>query len=132
MTRIDELCPCGRPVPLGDCCEPILHGERAAATAEALMRSRYTAFVLGDVDHLSRSWHPSTRPKRIHLGDDGGRRWRGLEVLATADGGLLDQEGTVEFRARYRAAEGTDGALHEVSRFVRHDGAWTYVDGTHH
>ncbi|MCB0962313.1 MAG: preprotein translocase [Acidimicrobiales bacterium] len=96
------------------------------------MRSRYTAFVLGDVDHLSRSWHPSTRPKRIHLGDDGGRRWRGLEVLATADGGLLDQEGTVEFRARYRDAEGTDGALHEVSRFVRHDGAWTYVDGTHH
>ena len=95
------------------------------------MRSRYTAFALGDVDHLARSWHPSTRPKRIHHTSDGHRRWQRLEVVATTGGGLLDQEGTVEFRADYRDADGTRGTLHEVSRFVRHDGAWTYVDGTH-
>ena len=131
VTDIDELCPCGRAVAFAECCEPIVHGERAAPTAEALMRSRYTAFALGEVDHLSRSWHPTTRPKRIHLGDDGGRRWDRLEVVATTGGGLLDQEGTVEFRAHHRDVDGGHGTLHEVSRFVRHDGTWTYLDGTH-
>ena len=89
------------------------------------MRSRYTAFVLGDEAHLLRSWHPSTRPASVSFG--AGQAWTGLEVLATIAGHLLDQEGEVEFRARYER-RGRPGALHELSRFVRDgDGRWVYL-----
>lgn len=88
------------------------------------MRSRYTAFAVGDVDHLARTWHPDTRPRRIHL--DPARTWTGLDVVATSAGGLLDQDGVVEFRAHHRDADGDD-VLHEVSTFTRHAGRWVYV-----
>lgn len=100
-------------------------GERVAPTAERLMRSRYTAFMLGDVDHLLRSWHPSTRPSSVQLVP--GQTWTGLEVLATVAGELLDKEGEVEFRAHYER-RGRPGVLHELSRFVRDDdGRWVYL-----
>jgi SEC-C motif domain protein len=104
-------------------------GTKAAPTAEALMRSRYTAFSLGDVAHLARSWHPDTRPRHIHLGE--GRRWVGLTVEATTAGGLLDQEGTVTFTARH-LEPGADAPeeLREASRFARVDGRWVYVGPT--
>ena len=117
-------CPCGRPHPLDRCCGPILRQERPAATAEDLMRSRYTAFALGDMEHLARTWHPSTRPRHIH--DDPDRTWTGLDVLATTGGGLLEHEGTVTFDAHHSDAQG-DHTLHEVSTFTRVDGAWAYV-----
>ena len=82
------------------------------------MRSRYSAFAVGDADYLLATWHPSTRPRKLRLRD----RWLGLEVLATSAGGLLDQQGTVEFRATHDSGE-----VHEHSRFVREDGAWRYV-----
>lgn len=89
------------------------------------MRSRYTAFALGDEAHLLRSWHASTRPTSVQLVP--GQRWTGLEVLATVAGGLLDQEGEVEFRAHYER-RGRPGVLHELSRFVRDDaGRWVYL-----
>jgi SEC-C motif-containing protein len=90
------------------------------------MRSRYTAFALGDADYLLATWHPTTRPHALDL--DGGVRWTGLDVLRTTRGALLDSEGTVEFRAHYVTA-GRAGAQHEISRFVRADGAWRYLDG---
>lgn len=90
------------------------------------MRSRYSAFAWGDVEHLARTWHPSHRPRTIHLDPD--RTWVRLEVLATTGGGLLDDRGTVEFRAHHRDGGG-DHALHEVSEFTRVDGAWVYVAG---
>lgn len=87
------------------------------------MRARFSAFALGDEAYLVRSWDPATRPAAIRLDPD--RAWERLEVLATTGGGLLDAEGTVEFRAHHR--QGTDhGVLHERSRFVRHDGQWVY------
>lgn len=89
------------------------------------MRSRFTAFALGDEAHLLRSWHASTRPASVRL--VAGQRWTGLEVLATAAGGLLDQEGEVEFRAHYER-RGRPGVLHELSRFVRdEEGRWVYL-----
>jgi SEC-C motif-containing protein len=89
------------------------------------MRSRYSAFVLEDEEHLLRSWHPSTRPADVRFVP--GQRWTGLEVLATVDGELLDQEGAVEFRAHYERG-GRPQALHELSRFVRDDaGRWVYL-----
>ncbi len=90
------------------------------------MRSRYSAFVVGDVGYLLATWHPTTRPPTLEL--DPEVRWTGLDVLGATGGGLLEAEGTVEFRAWYRH-EGETGSQHEVSRFVREDGRWTYLDG---
>jgi SEC-C motif domain protein len=90
------------------------------------MRSRYSAFVVGDAGYLLASWHPTTRPAALDLDPD--VRWTGLEVLATTGGSLLDADGTVEFRAHHRIG-GRDGAQHERSRFRREDGRWRYLDG---
>ena len=119
-------CPCGTGADLAECCGRYLTGGGAdAPTAERLMRSRYTAFAVGDLAHLTASWHPSTRP--IALRDDPTTRWTGLEVLATTGGSLFDREGTVTFRAHHRTA-GEDGVLAETSRFVREGGRWLYVE----
>ncbi|WP_128428006.1 YchJ family protein [Streptomyces cyaneus] len=115
-------CPCGLPKAYDDCCGRYHSGTAAAPTAEALMRSRYSAFVKGDEAYLLRTWHPRTRPPRLDL--DPGMRWTGLEILAAGDGTAFHTTGTVEFRASYRG-----GSLHELSRFERVDGAWVYVDG---
>jgi SEC-C motif domain protein len=114
-------CPCGLLVAYGDCCGRY-HSGAAAPTAEALMRSRYCAFVKGDAGYLLRTWHPRTRPATLEL--DPRMRWTGLEILGTSDGSAFHSAGTVEFRASYRG-----GSLHERSRFERVDGAWVYVDG---
>ncbi len=118
-------CPCGTGLTYRECCGP-LHAGARAASAEALMRSRFSAFALGDVAYLERTWHPSTRPAGLSL--DPERRWYRLDVLRTEAGGLLDDTGLVEFRAHHRSPAGT-GALHEVSRFVREGGRWLYLDG---
>ncbi|MDA5145614.1 YchJ family metal-binding protein [Streptomyces sp. AD681] len=115
-------CPCGRSEPYEKCCCRFHAGTAAAPTAEALMRSRYCAFVQGDAGYLLRTWHPRTRPARLDL--DPGMRWTGLEILDTTDGSAFHATGTVTFRASYRG-----GSLHERSRFERVDGAWVYVDG---
>ncbi|WP_018332172.1 YchJ family protein [Actinomycetospora chiangmaiensis] len=117
-------CPCGSSETFDACCGRYLGPDGAAPpTAEALMRSRYTAFVDHDVEHLLRTWHPSTRPATLELDPD--TRWRGLEIVDHEAGGLFDPEGIVEFRAHHR-----DGVQHERSRFARVDGRWTYVDGS--
>lgn len=118
-----ERCPCGTGMPYAGCCGA-LHAGAAAATAEQLMRSRYSAFAVGDPAYLLRTWHSSTRPRRITLDPD--QRWTRLVVLASTGGGLLDVEGTVEFRALY-AHRGRPDSLHERSRFVREDARWVYL-----
>jgi SEC-C motif-containing protein len=90
------------------------------------MRSRYSAFVALDVAYLLRTWHPTTRPAGLDL--DPGQRWTGLDILRTEEGSAFHQEGVVEFRAHYVHA-GEAESQHEVSRFVRADGQWTYLDG---
>lgn len=88
------------------------------------MRSRYSAFAVGDADYLLRTWHPSGRPRTLSL--DPALRWTRLAVLETRDGGLFDATGTVQFRAMY-VQHGQRGVLAETSRFVRHDRHWTYL-----
>lgn len=92
------------------------------------MRSRYAAFAVRDEDYLLRTWHSTRRPTRMGL--DENVRWIGLEIVATTGGGMLDQTGTVAFRASYVLPEA--GPLAQVqdgfSRFAREDGRWTYVD----
>jgi SEC-C motif domain protein len=119
-------CPCGSGLPLAECCGRLHEGRATAATAEQLMRSRYSAFVVGDAAYLLATWHPATRPRWLDL--DPEVRWTGLDVLATTGGALLAAEGTVEFRAHY-VRGGAAGTQHENSRFVRDGGQWRYVDG---
>ena len=118
-------CPCLSGLTYPECCARLHGGETIAATAEQLMRSRFSAFAVGDATYLRETWHPSTRPAELSL--DAGLRWYRLDILARTRGGLADVEGTVEFRAHYRGDE--SGALHEVSRFVRQQGRWWYLDG---
>ncbi len=91
------------------------------------MRSRYSAFAVRDEGYLLRTWHPSTRPPGVAF--DPATRWTRLEILGGSGGSAFHGEGTVEFRAHY-TERGRAGELHENSRFVRQDGAWTYLDGT--
>ncbi len=93
-----------------------------AATPEALMRSRYSAYVLGLIDYLLGTWHPSTAPGELELAP---LKWLGLEVRHTQVAG---DAGVVEFVARCRDG-GRAQRLHETSRFVRQDGRWYYIDG---
>jgi SEC-C motif-containing protein len=113
-------CPCGSEAEYESCCGPLHRGDADAGTAEQLMRSRYSAYCVGDETYLRRSWHPTTVPLVLAL--DARRGWHRLEVVAVDGGALLDATGTVEFRAHHR-----DGVLHERSRFTRHDGRWVYV-----
>lgn len=100
-------------------------GRLAAATPEALMRSRYTAFVLDLRPYLLASWHASTRPVALEA-PEAGLKWLGLDIKRTA---LQDADhGTVEFVARSKLG-GRAHRLHETSRFVRDGGAWFYLDG---
>nr|WP_297428047.1 YchJ family metal-binding protein [uncultured Actinotalea sp.] len=121
----DARCPCGTGLLYGECCGPLHEGDRAP-TAERLMRSRFSAFASGDTAYLLRTWHRSTRPRTLEL--DPEDRWYRLDVARTERGGLLDADGLVEFRAYRRSPSGRD-TLHEVSRFVREDRQWFYVDG---
>ena len=125
----DARCPCLSGETYGACCGRLHRGEAAAATAEALMRSRFSAFAIGDAGYLLRTWHPSTRPAALQLDDS--LRWYRLDILATARGGLLDAEGMVEFVAHHKVpgVRGSAGSQHERSRFSKDTGAWTYVDG---
>ncbi|MEM7141158.1 MAG: YchJ family metal-binding protein, partial [Actinomycetota bacterium] len=105
-----DRCPCGSPSFVA-CCGPILAGADAP-TAEALMRSRYTAFSRSDAAYLAHSWAPEQRPATIHL--DRRREWTGLEIVDVVAGRQLDATGIVEFVASYRDADGP-GAMRERS-----------------
>lgn len=123
----DAPCPCGNGA-YGSCCGPALDGSSAPATAVALMRSRYTAFALSDIDYLLRSWDAATRPRELALDPD--TEWRRLVVIDVVGGTPEDETGIVEFRAVFRDADGR-GELHERSRFVRRGDGWRYLDGEH-
>jgi SEC-C motif-containing protein len=102
-----------------------------ASTAESLMRSRYVAFVVGNYDHLARTYAPEhqigvTRAAAAHGEPD--IEWTGLEICGVVNGGPEDDTGTVEFKARFRQ-NGTTHIHHERSRFRRQNGQWFYIDG---
>ncbi|MDO8252264.1 MAG: YchJ family protein [Rhodoferax sp.] len=118
-------CPCDSSRPYSACCGPWHAGLDAglhAPSPEALMRSRYSAFVLGLVDYLLATWHPTTAPDELELSPV---KWLGLEVRRVQAQG---DAGVVEFVARCREG-GRAQRLHETSRFVRQGGRWYYIDG---
>ncbi len=121
-----KMCPCNSGSSYFDCCEPYLNGGEVAATAESLMRSRYTAYVICNVGYLLKTWHPSTRPQAIDPATI--PEWYGLHIIATEDGAEGDDQGIVEFKATSLSVKKT-WRLHEVSRFVKEEGQWFYVNG---
>jgi SEC-C motif-containing protein len=124
------MCPCGSGEPESACCGLLIDGA-PAATALALMRSRYTAFVRGAIDYLIDTHDPSTRDSVDRASITRFSRetsWLGLDILATERGGEDDDTGVVEFVAR-GATRGQPFAQREKSRFRRVDGVWYYLDG---
>ena len=121
-------CYCGNKVQYPECCGRYIEAGQYPETAEQLMRSRYTGFVLGDESYLLATWHPSTRPSQVRL--DAKQNWLGLSVRSTEDGGAEDATGTVEYVARFKIA-GKGHRLHEISRFEKTAGRWLYIDGKH-
>lgn len=119
-------CPCLSGEAYAECCGRFHDGRAEAATAEQLMRSRYSAFALLNADYLRKTWYPKTAPAELEL--DPEMEWRRLDILSTVRGGPLDSEGTVEFKAHFKH-DGERGVLHETSRFVRANRRWYYVDG---
>lgn len=128
-------CPCGRhdaaghAVPHAQCCGRYVEDFNGtpAPDAEALMRSRYSAFVGERADYLLATWHESRRPSKVTF--DAGVKWLGLEVRDFKV--IDDKHAEVEFVARQRDRPGRAARLHERSRFVREEGRWYYVDGEH-
>lgn len=124
-------CPCGSEHSFSDCCEPILQGQRQAPTAEALMRSRYSAYTRANIEYLTASLHPKARHDHdpaAALRWARNSKWLGLEIRSREAGGEADGEGQVEFIASYRDQQGLH-KHHEVAHFVREDGCWYYLEG---
>ena len=126
-------CYCKSNKAFADCCQPIISGVKSAITAEELMRSRYTAFVLADINYLMRSHHIATRPlkdkKEILLWAKS-VTWLGLVIVDKKAGTAVDVEGRVEFKASY-LEHGQLQCIHEDSYFVKEKGQWFYKDGVH-
>jgi SEC-C motif-containing protein len=122
-------CHCQSNKPYSECCEPYHQGQ-AAPTAEALMRSRYSAYVLNNTNYIYKSWSQATRPSKKSLKQGEPMQWQSLEIIKTESGSALDTEGVVEFKATYVAAEKIE-TLHEVSRFIRENSRWVYLDGNY-
>ncbi|MCW2928756.1 MAG: motif domain protein [Thermoleophilia bacterium] len=123
-----DPCPCGSGRTIVECCKPVIDRERVAATAEELMRSRYTAFATSNVDWIMDSHHPDTVGEidRDEVEQwSTSSEWLGLRIRDTSEGGPDDDEGTVTFRARYKVqAQQVDHV--ERAKFLRHEGAWHF------
>jgi SEC-C motif-containing protein len=125
-------CPCGSDVALEACCGPAISGERPAPTAEALMRSRYTAYTQKKGGYIVETHDPATRDE---VDEKATQRWAEetewlqLQVLSTEKGGEQDEDGKVEFVARFKDTRGREHSHHEHSTFKRVDGRWYYHDG---
>lgn len=132
MLAVCDVCPCCSGRSFGNCCGPFLLDGSRAPTAERLMRSRYAAYALHDVDYLEATLLPE---ERASFDRESARvwsrvsQWMGLEILSVEAGAESDETGVVEFIARYRQ-KGRDFEHYEKSRFVSKDGTWYYVDGT--
>lgn len=127
-------CPCNPTKNYSDCCKKAHDNIFSVTTAEALMRSRYSAFVLADITYLQKSHHsttqPSKRAKKETLAWTTSVEWLKLDVLNTSKGIKNDTNGTVEFKAFFME-NGRMNSIHENSNFCKENGHWVYLDGTH-
>ena len=125
-----DMCPCGSGKKLDVCCGPFIHGTRRPETALQLMRSRYTAYVIRNIDYLKETLWPAYQSGFDAFSTTkwaSENHWTGLEILETEAGGVKDREGTVLFEARFLAG-GQLLTHRELSRFRRKSGRWYYVE----
>jgi SEC-C motif-containing protein len=122
------MCFCGSNSEYPLCCGQYHQGVKTAPTAEALMRSRFSAFVLHLEDYLLATWDKSNRPARVDFSQDS-TEWQRLEIIGCKKGNAGDSKGIVEFKAYY-LINGEEFVLHEISRFTNRQGKWLYLDGT--
>jgi SEC-C motif-containing protein len=127
MNEKIDPCPCGSGLEYNPCCGQFLQGKRAN-TAEQLMRSRYTAYVVNDETYLLKTWHKNTRPQTLNLSQQPPLKWMGLKVLNHIVDVEYPDQARVEFVARYKV-NGKAEKIHELSRFKKQHGRWFYVDG---
>jgi SEC-C motif domain protein len=123
-------CPCGSNLAYENCCEPVIKRVRSAATAEELMRARYSAYVKVETDFIFETTHPEFRGDYDHEGTRAwaeSSEWDGLEIVATRNGGPDDRAGEVEFIARYRE-KGAKREHHETAQFRKEAGDWLFTD----
>jgi SEC-C motif domain protein len=126
-----ELCPCGTGSAYADCCQPLIKGERPALSAEALMRSRYSAYVKVETDYIFETTHPKHREGYDVAGTKEwaeSAEWQGLEIVSLKDGVGGDTTGEVEFIARY-SEKGEAKVHHEVALFKKESTGWLFTDG---
>lgn len=126
-----EPCPCGSQKDYADCCQPLIRGERIAETAEALMRSRYTAHAKKEFDYIFNTTHADSHREEDRKSTAAWSRkldWQRLEIREVDKGGPEDATGSVEFVARFRKG-GKAFDHHEVAEFVREEGRWYFKDG---
>jgi SEC-C motif-containing protein len=128
-TTMSETCPCGSGRAYAECCKPVIKGTGKASTAEALMRSRYTAYAKGEIEFILESCvaddgiDPEATRKWSRNAD-----WKGLRIVRTEKGGASDTEGVVEFIASY-VMDGLKDEHHETAKFLKKDGTWLYDSG---
>ena len=124
-------CPCCSGRAYEECCEPLLLGRGRAGTAEALMRARYTAYTLAEIDYLYKTSGPRVRRE---FDAESSRKWaqsaewKGFEILKSTGGGAGDGSAVIEFVARYQIKE-SPFEHHEVAEFAKIEGEWRFIDG---
>lgn len=129
-SKVKESCPCGSGVSYESCCQPKHLGSEKAKTAEELLRARYSAFVVGQVDYVLETHHPEKAHEvdRNSIEDwSKSATWHSLEIQNVEAGGKDDDEGVVEFLAKY-TQDGKTYNHHELGWFKKHDGEWRFFD----
>lgn len=124
-------CPCGKGESIETCCGPYIDGTKRAETAEALMRSRYTAFATGNVDYIIQTHDPERRGDidETSTADwSKNSEWLGFELVSAEAGGENDNAGVIEFVARYKV-KGVTINHRERAVFRKHGDRWVFVDG---
>lgn len=122
-------CPCDSKMPYAICCGRYHKGKIHPPTAEALMRSRFSAYVLNNAQYIYRTWDQNTRPPLKVLREDNSQIFTQLEIISFTKGGLHDETGTVEFIANYKLNDINDiHRHHENSYFVKQKNHWLYVN----
>ncbi|MBN2617814.1 MAG: YchJ family protein [Spirochaetales bacterium] len=123
-------CPCGSGKELDVCCKPYISGSAKAPTAEALMRSRYTAYTLVEVDYIVKTHDSKTRDeisKEETKNWAENSQWMGLDIVRVVDGQDKDSTGIVEFKAYYKQ-NGIKYTHHEEAQFTKKRGDWFFTD----
>ncbi len=122
-----NTCLCGSNITYGECCQPFHTAQKIPTTAEALMRSRYTAYALRDGAYLQATWDITKRPESIDFSRET-INWLRLEITETKKGGIKDSKGQVTFKAFY-SQDNEEYVMNEISRFTKQGGRWFYLDG---